>query len=155
MRRFGPFLEPGAILYEDQDLIAVNKPSGMTSQAADPSFPDDVASRLMRWLEERDGRPTSLGIHQRLDRDTSGVLVYAKSPEGNRALSEQFESRTIRKEYLAAVRGYRGGPERLAHRLGALEGGRVAVDPPGKPATASSEPASGSASPSANCANAA
>ena len=140
MRRFGPFLELSAILYEDQALIAVNKPSGMTSQAVDPAYPDDVATRLSRLLEDRDGRKTPLGIHQRLDRDTSGVLVFAKSPEGNRALSAQFEARSVRKEYLAAVRGYRGGTQRLEHRLGGLDGGRVAIDPRGKPAIATIAP---------------
>lgn len=136
MRTFGPFLTESAILYEDADLVAVNKPAGMPSQAADPAHPDDLATRLERLLAARDGRPTKLGIHQRLDRGTSGVIVFAKSERGNRALTEQFEGRTIRKEYVAAVRGWKGPGRRLEHPLSELVAGRVSVDPRGKPAIA-------------------
>jgi len=140
VRSFGPFFSEEEILYEDLDLVAVNKPFGMASQSADPEHPDDVATRLARVLEARDGRPTKIGIHQRLDRETSGVMVFGKSERGNRSLSTQFESRTIRKEYVAGVRGYRGGERRLEHRLGERHEGRVALDPRGKMAVSTVAP---------------
>src|ERR1700733_14070439 len=58
-------------LHEDADLIAIDKPVGVSSQAADPQNPDDIVTRLKRSLASR-GDDTYLGVHQRLDRDTSG-----------------------------------------------------------------------------------
>lgn len=132
------FFTADSVLYEDDDLVFVNKPSGMPSQSADPSYPDDVAHRLTRFLETRDGSAPRLGVHQRLDRDTSGVMVFAKTERANRSLSRQFESRTLRKEYVAGVRNYAGGARTLEHALGELDRGRVQVlhaqDPRAKPA---------------------
>jgi 23S rRNA (cytosine1962-C5)-methyltransferase len=74
-------------------------------------------------------RDPYLGTHQRLDRDTSGVILFTKRPEVNAALAKQFEGRTLKKHYLAAVTGW---PERMreatlddALRKG--DGGRVEV----------------------------
>lgn len=135
-----PFFDASSIVHEDEDLVVVNKPPGMSSQAADPAHPDDVVHRLARFLGERDGSLPSLGVHQRLDRDTSGVMVLARSPRANRSLAKQFEERTVAKTYLACVRGYRGGARTLAHTLGELDRGRVHVltdgDPRGKEARA-------------------
>lgn len=94
------------ILYEDDDLIAVNKPAGISTHAADPERRDDAVSRLASFLAERDGVDEGsvyLGIHQRLDRDTSGVLVFTKKQRANASLAAQFEGRTVRKRYVAAV----------------------------------------------------
>lgn len=93
------------ILHEDADLVAIDKPAGVPSQAADPERPDDVVTRLARYLTGR-GADGYLGIHQRLDRDTSGVLVYARRREANKALASQFEGRRVEKTYLAAVTGW-------------------------------------------------
>ncbi len=93
------------ILYEDADLLAVDKPVGISSQAADPLNPDDLVTRLRRSLEAR-GREAYLGVHQRLDRDTSGVLVFARRREANAGLAAQFEGRTVRKTYTACVTGW-------------------------------------------------
>ncbi len=112
-----PFFDPARVLYEDADLIAVDKPEGVPSQAADPSHPDDLVHRLRCLLSERDGTPAYLGVHQRLDQDTSGVLVYAKRKEANAGLARQLEGRTVEKRYLALVEGWRGGDRRLEHAL--------------------------------------
>jgi 23S rRNA (cytosine1962-C5)-methyltransferase len=77
------------------------------SQAANPDRPDDLVTRLRSFLAERDGtREPYLGVHQRLDRDTSGVVLFTKRPEVNAALAKQFEGRTLKKHYLAAVSGW-------------------------------------------------
>jgi len=96
------------ILHEDEDVVVIDKPAGVSSQAADPSRPDDVVTRLRAFLAARDGRDY-LGVHQRLDRDTSGVVLFTKRPEVNAAIAEQFERRAVKKRYLAAVTGW---PER-------------------------------------------
>lgn len=88
-------------------------------------MPDDIVSRLKAHLVARGDDPY-LGIHQRLDRDTSGVLVYARKKAANASLAEQFEKRLAKKRYVAAVENYEG-PNRqtLKHRLLPLMRGRV------------------------------
>jgi 23S rRNA (cytosine1962-C5)-methyltransferase len=89
------------IVHDDGDLIAIDKPVGVSSQAADPARPDDVVTRLKAHLGG-----AYLGVHQRLDRDTSGVLVFSRRKEHNAALARQFEGRSVGKTYLAAVSGW-------------------------------------------------
>lgn len=90
------------VLYEDEHLIVVEKPAGLpTVPTADPARPS-----LVRELEaERAGRghPGALGVHQRLDRDTSGIVLFATSAEANPGLARQFEAGEVRKTYLALV----------------------------------------------------
>ncbi|HJL01032.1 MAG TPA: pseudouridine synthase [Polyangiaceae bacterium LLY-WYZ-15_(1-7)] len=123
-----PDFEEAWILAEKGGLIAVDKPAGVPSQAADPSWPDDVVTRLGRFLEAR-GEDGYLGVHQRLDRDTSGVLVFARDKAKNPALADQFEGRRVDKRYLACVRGWKGGAKTLRHRLAKVKG---RVQPVGK-----------------------
>ena len=105
--RVWPQFRQEHVLYEDDDVIAVHKPAGVPSQAADPDRPDDLGTRLRAFLAARDGtREPYLGTHQRLDRDTSGVILFTKRPEVNAALAKQFEGRTLKKNYLAAVTGW-------------------------------------------------
>ncbi|MEL7166801.1 MAG: RluA family pseudouridine synthase [Pseudomonadota bacterium] len=88
-----------SILFEDADLLAVDKPSGLLSvPGKGPHLADCLISRLQeRW-------PTALVVH-RLDRDTSGVMVFALTPEAQRFLGRQFELRAARKTYVALVHG--------------------------------------------------
>lgn len=128
-----PPFDGARILYEDEDLVVVDKPEGAPSQSADPACPDDLVHRLGRFLAERDGldRPAYLGVHQRLDQDTSGVILYAKRKDANPALARQLEGRTVDKRYLALVEGWRGADRRLEHRLVRKSDGRTHVAPPG------------------------
>jgi 23S rRNA (cytosine1962-C5)-methyltransferase len=120
------------VLYQDEDLIAVDKPAGVPSQAADPAHDDDLVSRLKRWLAAQRGvepEQVYLGVHQRLDRDTSGVIVYSLRREANPELARQFEGRSVQKRYLAAVEGLRDlrGERVLEHRLARARDGRMTV----------------------------
>lgn len=108
-RRVWPDFRAEHILYEDDDVIAVHKPAGVSSQAADPERPDDVVYRLRAFLAERDRKAPAavyLGVHQRLDRDTSGVLLLTKRVEANAGLAAQLEARKVTKRYLAGVVGW-------------------------------------------------
>ncbi len=127
-RAVWPDFSADRLVHEDEALVVVDKPAGVPTQAAQEGVDDDLPSRLRSFLEARDGRPAYLGIHQRLDRETSGLVVYARRKEANRSLAAQFEGRTIEKRYLAAVEGWTG-PARatLRHRLGPLQDGRVHV----------------------------
>src|SRR5438046_6295875 len=99
--RVWPMFREEHVLFEDDDVIAVHKPAGVPSQSADPDRPDDLVTRLRAFLAARDGkRDPYLGTHQRLDRDTSGVLLFTKRPEMNAAIAKQFEGRTTKKHYL-------------------------------------------------------
>jgi 23S rRNA (cytosine1962-C5)-methyltransferase len=128
---------PGRIVYEDDALVAVDKPAGVPSQASREGAEDDVVARLRRHLAARDGvalEKAYLGVHQRLDRATSGVLLYAKRREANRGLAEQFEGRKVEKTYVAAVTGWAASKKKatLEHWLVPGEDGRMEVLPPGR-----------------------
>ncbi len=104
------------ILYEDNDIIAINKPAGLVvhsdGRTKEPSLVD--------WIEANYpdtkgvGEPTVMtsgetiersGIVHRLDRETSGVMLIAKTQKGHEYLKKQFQDRTIRKKYLTFIHG--------------------------------------------------
>lgn len=103
-RAVWPDFRDAWVLGDDGHLIAIDKPAFVSSQAANPDAPDDIVTRLRAHL-----RGGYLGVHQRLDRDTSGVLVYARRKEDNARLAEQFEGRKVKKTYLACVAGWPRG----------------------------------------------
>jgi 23S rRNA pseudouridine1911/1915/1917 synthase len=91
------------VIYEDDALIAIDKPPGMVVHPAKGNWKGTLASALAyRFQQLSDvGGPTRPGIIHRLDRDTSGVILVAKTNAVHMKLSEQFEQRSILKEYLA------------------------------------------------------
>ena len=90
------------ILYQDPDLVVVDKPAGIPTHAPDPG--DPYPGDALRIVQAQTGLHY-LGMHQRLDADTSGVLLFAARREANRALAAAFEARAVRKVYLALVHG--------------------------------------------------
>jgi 23S rRNA pseudouridine1911/1915/1917 synthase len=98
---------PLDILYEDEWLAAINKPPGMVVHPAKGHWVGTLTSALQFHFDQLSGAggPTRPGIVHRLDRDTSGVMVVAKTDEIHFALSGQFEQRTVEKEYFAIVSG--------------------------------------------------
>ncbi|MET0934519.1 MAG: pseudouridine synthase [Luteibacter sp.] len=90
------------ILYQDDDIVAVNKPANLAVHRSAFVGPDDAF--LIDLLREQvEGR---LHLAHRLDRATSGVLLVARSSETAAQLGEQFMGRTVQKRYLAVVRGW-------------------------------------------------
>ncbi|MBQ3743700.1 MAG: RluA family pseudouridine synthase [Bacteroidales bacterium] len=89
------------VRYEDADLIVAEKPAGMLAVPGRPV--PGVAPRrsLQDWLADYCGQPV-FACH-RLDMDTSGLMVFAKTPEAQAALQRQFENREVSKAYLASV----------------------------------------------------
>ncbi len=118
MRPRFPHWSPRWIVFEDDDLLVIDKPAGVSSQAADPSLPDDAPMRVARFLEQS-GRDPYLGVHQRLDRDTSGLVLFTRRKEANPAIAKQFEGRTVKKIYVACVENWRakGSVTELRHQL--------------------------------------
>lgn len=122
-----PDIHPEWILAEDGDLIVVDKPAGLSTHAPEAERIDDMVTRLRAFLRGRGDAEAYLGIHQRLDRDTSGVLLFTRRREANAAIARQFEGRTVQKTYVAAVSGFGDRPPRgtLRHRLVPAPGGAM------------------------------
>jgi 23S rRNA pseudouridine1911/1915/1917 synthase len=98
---------PLDILYEDHDCIVINKPPGMVVHPAAGQWSGTLVNALLHHCPHIEGiggvsRP---GIVHRLDKDTSGVMIVAKNMASFHQLVSQFQSRTVRKEYLALVYG--------------------------------------------------
>lgn len=111
------------ILYQDGDCVAAMKPSGV---AAVPERRDDTACLRAR-LEDDLGRPV-FPVH-RLDKEVSGVILYALTADAHRFLNAAFEQRRVHKTYLAVVHG-RMGPEGgvIVRPIREFGSGRMGVD---------------------------
>ena len=98
---------PLSILYEDADLLAIDKPPGLVVHPA-PGHPSGtLVNALLHHVKDLAGIGGELrpGIVHRLDRNTSGVLLVAKTDRAHQLISRQMRKRTLRKEYLAVVAG--------------------------------------------------
>ncbi|HNT27438.1 MAG TPA: RluA family pseudouridine synthase [bacterium] len=107
------------ILFEDNHLIAVDKPRGMPTQA-DRSDDPDLLTTVKEHLKERYRKPGAayLGMVHRLDRPVGGVVLFAKTSKAASRLAEQLRAGLFHKTYLAVVRGGPAPSEaRLEHHL--------------------------------------
>jgi 23S rRNA pseudouridine1911/1915/1917 synthase len=98
---------PLDIIFEDEYLIAVNKPAGLVVHPAAGHYDDTLVNALAFYchtLSDVNG-PERLGIVHRLDKDTSGVIIIAKDNKTHRNLANQFKKHTIEKTYIAIVQG--------------------------------------------------
>jgi|SRR5579863_2228152 len=98
---------PLKVLYEDADLVAIDKPAGMVVHAGAGVRSGTLVNALLGRFGalSQAGGPLRPGIVHRLDRYTSGVLLVAKNDVAHRRLAEQFASRRVEKTYLAMVHG--------------------------------------------------
>lgn len=132
-------LGESAVRFEDEWLIVVDKPAGVPTHATiDPSRPHlhGLVTALLAAREPAAAEAPYLAIHHRLDRDTTGLVLFAKDRRANRALAEAFAGRAVRKQYLALCQGHveqrrwvvrnhlgRVSPPRHAARYGAVSSG--------------------------------
>ena len=95
------------IVYEDQDLLVVNKPAGMVVHPAPGHSDDTLVNALLAYLPALQESEETLrpGIVHRLDKDTSGLIIVAKNARAQAALLEQMKQHAIVKRYLALVEG--------------------------------------------------
>ncbi len=128
------------VIYEDADIVAVNKPPGMTVHPAPGHGSGTLVNAILAHCDDLSGiggvmRP---GIVHRLDRDTSGVILVAKNDAAHQALARQLKARTIEKAYLALVEGTPKPSEGVIdapiardrarrQRMAVVSGGREAV----------------------------
>src|SRR6478609_473664 len=87
---------PPCVLFEDEHLLVVNKPAGWNTHAPSPY----AGEGLYDWLRHREPKWAALAILHRLDKETSGVLVFGKTALANRSLTDQFTRHAIQKRYL-------------------------------------------------------
>ena len=131
---------PLTIVYEDSDLLVVDKPAGMTVHPA-PGHPDGtLVNAVLAHCPDLQGiggtvRP---GIVHRLDKDTSGLMVVAKNDRAHRSLSDQLKAREFRKVYIALTHGSVTPSEAIINapigrspanrqRMAVVDGGREAI----------------------------
>ena len=105
------------ILYEDQDVAVVNKPSGMVVHPSLGHGRGTLVNGIMYAIKDLSGingqrRP---GIVHRIDKDTSGLLMIAKNDQSHESLSEQLKAKTVKREYVALVHGV------IDHHLGKVD----------------------------------
>ncbi len=105
---------PLKILYQDEDVVAVDKPSGMVVHAGAGHGSGTLVNALLHHfgrlssINEEDLRP---GIVHRLDKETSGVIVVARTDQAHQSLAAQFHSRSVEKIYLALAHGHLKPPQ--------------------------------------------
>ena len=118
------------LIHEDEHLLVVNKPAGLNTHAPSPY----AGEGLYDWLKHREARWASLAIIHRLDKETSGVMVFGKTPLANRALTAQFTARSVHKVYqLRTDRAVPAG-EQVVNSGIARAGDRYLSSPDGEPA---------------------
>lgn len=124
------------IVYEDDDLMVINKPAGMTTHPAHGSTSGTLVNALLAHVSSLPGEALRPGLVHRLDRDTSGLLVVAKTPEALSALGKAMKKRYIQREYLGLAWGF------LQHPRGTVDGAigrdphnrlKYTITPEGKP----------------------
>ena len=99
-----PLKLPLDIVYEDEDIVVVNKPAGMPVHPSLNNYENSLANGLMYYYQEQ-GKPFIFRCTNRLDRDTSGLTVVAKHMVSSSILSSMGMRHEITREYLAIVRG--------------------------------------------------
>ena len=104
------------IVFEDDDLIVVDKPAGMVTHPAHGATSGTLVNALLAHIGTLPGDPLRPGLVHRLDRDTSGLMVVAKTATALSALGIAMKAREIKREYLGLVHGV---PE---HAKGTIEG---------------------------------
>src|ERR1051325_6045090 len=87
---------PPLVLWEDNDLLAINKPSGINTHRPDRFAQDGIHE----WLQKQSPQWRQLSILHRLDKETSGVMLFGKTRLANKSLTDQFERGSIRKTYV-------------------------------------------------------
>jgi len=125
---------PLEIVHEDDDVLIVNKPSGLVAHPAAGHSDGTLQNALLFHLPSLAALPRA-GLVHRIDKDTTGLLMVAKTLKAHKSLVEQLQERSIHREYLALVHGFITGGGTLDDPIGRhpSDRKRFAVRPDGKP----------------------
>jgi len=98
---------PLAIVFEDREIVVVNKPAGMLVHPSNREKTGTLLNALAHYLNDRTSTDASIrpGLIHRLDKDTSGLIVVAKTPAAHRILARHFMKKRVEKRYIALVEG--------------------------------------------------
>ncbi|HUW50587.1 MAG TPA: 23S rRNA pseudouridine(1911/1915/1917) synthase RluD [Sulfuricella sp.] len=123
------------IVYEDEELLVVNKPAGLVVHPGSGNWQGTMLNALLHHAPQLEGIPRA-GIVHRLDKDTSGLLVVAKTLVTQTALVRQLQARSVKRDYLAIVQGIVARDSKVDAPLGRHPSQRVkmAIVHNGKPA---------------------
>lgn len=126
---------PLHIVYEDESLIVVDKPQGLVVHPAAGHHDGTLQNALLHYAPSLDKVPRS-GIVHRIDKDTSGLLMVARTVEAHKLLVEQLQAHTVHRQYLALVQGTLTGGGTIDLPIGrhGSDRKRFAVRPDGKSA---------------------
>jgi 23S rRNA pseudouridine1911/1915/1917 synthase len=126
---------PLDLLYEDRDLLVINKPAGLVVHPAAGNPDGTMLNALLHYDNSLAALPRA-GIVHRLDKDTSGVLVVARTPAAHKSLIEQLQARSMKREYRAVACGVPTAGGAVEEPIGRHPVNRIrmAVNPAGKPA---------------------
>lgn len=108
-----PFvLDDTHVVYRDKFLLAVNKPAAVETQPTPARYRGTLYAAILEYLHDpfRPQQRPTLGMVQRLDRETSGVMIFSIHPRAHKGLSAAFAGRDVRKRYLALVAGRMQSP---------------------------------------------
>lgn len=106
-------LQKKHIIYEDDQLIVFNKPTGLPTQATFNPVENHLFNSARAFLTKRgSSKMAYVGLHHRLDRDTSGLVLMTKKKSANKGVSELFKEHRIQKDYVALVATAKKLPER-------------------------------------------
>jgi 23S rRNA pseudouridine1911/1915/1917 synthase len=111
-RAAGPRLEDEAVAHVDAHVVVVNKPAGISTIPYDESEKGTLDELVRTWLSRRGaprgdrGARPNLGVVHRLDKETSGLLVFTRTWLAKKSLAQQFREHTVHRRYLAIVHGY-------------------------------------------------
>lgn len=111
------------IISEDDEILVINKPAGLVCHPTKGDVYSSLISRARLYL----GAKTPPHMINRLDRETSGIVIVAKTPDANTTLRKLWESRAVEKEYLAIVHGEMQGARLIDAPIGADESSAVGI----------------------------
>lgn len=96
-----------SIVYEDNDIMVINKPSGLVVHPGSGNYNNTLVNGLLAYTNSLSdiGGEVRPGIVHRIDKDTSGLLLIAKSNEAHQVLAEDFKNKRVKREYLALLKG--------------------------------------------------
>lgn len=117
---------PLRVLYEDEALICFDKPAGLPSQPTLDESRTNLYALAKQQLSRMARNPVYLGMHHRLDRDTSGAILFTRDQRWNAWVAEQFRAHHVAKVYVAVVHG------KLKNQNGRLESFLAPVSKKGK-----------------------
>src|SRR5580658_6906559 len=123
-----PDERPPCLRHEDEDLVVLEKPAGVNTHRAD----EHAADGFYEWARSRLPAWRDLALLHRLDKDTSGLLVFSKTSAGSKSVNDQMEARSVEKRYLLFCKaGDRPREQSCDDRVGKPRQGVAALDPGG------------------------